>query len=36
MMRGDQLESYISDAHPHEMLETEKTDFLQAVDSAEI
>ena len=25
MMRGDQVESYISDAHPHEILETEKT-----------
>ena len=25
MMRGEAIESYISDAHPHEIVETEKT-----------
>lgn len=28
MMRGEAIESYISDAHPHEILETEKTNNL--------
>ena len=34
MMRGEAIESYISDAHPHEILETEKTNNLnQDLDS---